>query len=71
MYHLLWQATALFIVPPIALQLARSPLVLKFDLSSVRLIWCGAAPLGKDLQAELSKRLRSVPVKQGTISPLF
>ena len=71
MYHLLWQATALFIVPPIALQLARSPLVLNFDLSSVRLIWCGAAPLGKDLQAELSKRLKSVPVKQGKTSPLF
>ena len=66
-FRLLFQVTFLFIVPPIALQLARSPLVMEYDLSTVRMLWCGAAPLGKDLQTELAHRFKTVPVKQGKI----
>ena len=57
--------TLLFIVPPIALQLVRSPLVSEYDLSSVRVMMCGAAPLGRDMQTELTARFKHAPVKQG------
>lgn len=42
------------IVPPIALQLAKHPAVSEYDLSSIRYILCGAAPLSADLQSESS-----------------
>ena len=38
--------TRLFLVPPIVLALAKHPVVDKYDLSSVRQIFSGAAPLG-------------------------
>ncbi|KAL0354936.1 UNVERIFIED_CONTAM: 4-coumarate--CoA ligase 1 [Sesamum radiatum] len=37
-------------VPPIVLAIAKSPLVDKYDLSSVRTVMSGAAPLGKELE---------------------
>jgi acyl-CoA synthetase (AMP-forming)/AMP-acid ligase II len=49
--------TRAYIVPPIALALAKHPLVAEFDLSSIRLMLSGAAPLGPDLQAACSERL--------------
>ena len=51
------RATATVIVPPIALALARHPVVDRYDLSSLRFVGCGAAPLGKDLEEECEKRL--------------
>lgn len=47
-------------VPPMVLFLAKSPLVDKYDLSSVILISSGAAPLGSDLCEEVQKRLPNV-----------
>jgi hypothetical protein len=32
---------------------AKNPIVLHYDLSSVRMVMLGAAPLGKDLEDEL------------------
>tara|TARA_Y100001934_G_scaffold235911_1_gene287051 strand:- start:28 stop:987 length:960 start_codon:yes stop_codon:yes gene_type:complete len=52
------------LVPPIVLGLAKHPIVDQFDLSSLRLVFSGAAPLGAELAAELSGRL-SCPVVQG------
>jgi acyl-CoA synthetase (AMP-forming)/AMP-acid ligase II len=52
------------LVPPIVLFLAKHPLVEKYDLSSLRFIGCGAAPLGKGIQQACSDRLK-VPVLQG------
>ena len=37
-------------VPPIVLAIAKSPVVDNYDLSSVRTVMSGAAPLGKDLE---------------------
>ncbi|KAL0425185.1 UNVERIFIED_CONTAM: 4-coumarate--CoA ligase 1 [Sesamum radiatum] len=37
-------------VPPIVLDIAKSPVVDKYDLSSVRTVMSGAAPLGKELE---------------------
>ncbi|KAL8280602.1 hypothetical protein RQP46_006925 [Phenoliferia psychrophenolica] len=52
-----YSATVSLLVPPIALLLAREPVVDKFNLSSLRLVLSGAAPLGKELEVELSNRI--------------
>jgi acyl-CoA synthetase (AMP-forming)/AMP-acid ligase II len=49
--------TGTVIVPPIALALARHPVVDRYDLSSLRFVGCGAAPLGKEIEEECAKRL--------------
>jgi len=59
-----YRATVLPIVPPIVLGLVKHPAVAEFDLSSVRLVFSGAAPLGEEIARELAKRL-GCPVVQG------
>lgn len=49
--------TRFFAVPPIVLGLAKHPIVDQFDMSSVRQIFSGAAPLGAELAAEAGARL--------------
>mmetsp|Transcript_72898 Transcript_72898/g.158223 ORF Transcript_72898/g.158223 Transcript_72898/m.158223 type:complete len:366 (-) Transcript_72898:152-1249(-) len=56
--------TQLYAVPPLILGLAKSPLVDKYDISSIRKVLCGAAPLGAELTEECSKRIGK-PVVQG------
>ncbi len=53
-----------YVVPPIALALAKHPLIDEHDLSSLRMIMSGAAPLGPELTDQVSKRL-DTPVTQG------
>ncbi len=50
--------TRLFLVPPIVLALAKHPIVDKYDLSSVRQVFSGAAPLGGEIAEAAAKRLR-------------
>jgi acyl-CoA synthetase (AMP-forming)/AMP-acid ligase II len=57
-------ATATIVVPPIARALARHPVVDRYDLSSLRFVGCGAAPLSKELEQECANRLGCV-VHQG------
>jgi acyl-CoA synthetase (AMP-forming)/AMP-acid ligase II len=45
------------VVPPIVLALARHPAVAGYDLSTLRLITSGAAPLGAGLATECAQRL--------------
>jgi acyl-CoA synthetase (AMP-forming)/AMP-acid ligase II len=52
------------LVPPIVVALAKHPLVAKYDLSSLREIGCGAAPLGAGVMAESGARV-GCPVRQG------
>src|SRR4029077_451323 len=59
-----YRITVLPLVPPIVLGLVKHPLVAKYDLSSVRLVFSGAAPLGEDMARELSGKL-GCPVVQG------
>lgn len=49
--------TRLFLVPPIVLALAKHPMVDKFDMSSVRQVFSGAAPLGGELAEAAANRL--------------
>ncbi|MEO8528969.1 MAG: AMP-binding protein, partial [Pseudolysinimonas sp.] len=51
------KCTYLFIAPPIAVALAKHPLIDEYDLSSVRAILSGAAPIGADLMAAVATRL--------------
>jgi acyl-CoA synthetase (AMP-forming)/AMP-acid ligase II len=59
-----YRATILPLVPPIVLGLVKHPAVAQHDLSSVRLVFSGAAPLGEDMARELSRKL-GCPVVQG------
>lgn len=45
------------VVPPIILALAKHPIVDKYDLSSLRVVFSGAAPLGAALAKAASERL--------------
>ncbi|MEM6986944.1 MAG: AMP-binding protein [Pseudomonadota bacterium] len=47
----------MWIVPPVALALAKHPLVDQFDLSSVEQVFSGAAPLGADVSEAVAARL--------------
>ncbi len=51
------KVTRLYIVPPIILALAKHPMVDEYDLSSVRQIFSGAAPLGAEVEAEAAERV--------------
>ena len=51
------RATGTVVVPPIVLALARHPAVDQYDVSSLRYVGCGAAPLGVELQQEAADRL--------------
>jgi acyl-CoA synthetase (AMP-forming)/AMP-acid ligase II len=62
--------TRAFVAPPIVLALAKHPMVDQFDLSSLRSITSGAAPLDADLAQAAEDRLRKgatdgVTVAQG------
>ncbi|KAL8749492.1 MAG: hypothetical protein Q9199_007648 [Rusavskia elegans] len=56
--------TFAYIVPPVVLLLSKHPIVDKYDLSSLRMMNCGAAPLTHELVEAVYKRVK-VPVKQG------
>ena len=51
------KVTRAYVVPPIVLALAKHPLVEKYDLSSLRQVVSGAAPLGPDLAHAASDRI--------------
>lgn len=59
-----YQITYASLPPPIILALAKHPSVAKYDLSSVKWLNSGAAPLGRDLVEQVWKRLL-IPVMQG------
>lgn len=58
------RASVLPLVPPIVLGMAKHPGVAQFDLSSVRMVFCGAAPLGDEIARTLAAKLKC-PVVQG------
>ncbi|TKA52072.1 hypothetical protein B0A53_04732 [Rhodotorula sp. CCFEE 5036] len=53
-----YKCTSALVVPPIALALAKHPIVDQYDLTSLRYILCGAAPLSAELQEALAARLK-------------
>jgi acyl-CoA synthetase (AMP-forming)/AMP-acid ligase II len=59
-----YRVTIAPLVPPIVLGLTKHPSIDEFDLSSLRLVFSGAAPLGEEIARGLSARL-GCPVVQG------
>lgn len=57
------KVTYTYVAPPIIVHLAKNPLVSNYDLSSLRMITCGAAPLTKELIYAVKDRL-GTEVKQ-------
>lgn len=56
--------THLWVVPPIILALAKNNVVKKYNLSSLKQIGSGAAPLGKELMQECAKNFPQAVVLQ-------
>ncbi|KAF3954767.1 hypothetical protein CMV_019933 [Castanea mollissima] len=52
-------------VPPIVLAIAKSPEVNKYDLSSIRTVMSGAAPMGKELEDAVRAKLPNAKLGQG------
>lgn len=59
-----YRVTRAHVVPPIVAELAKDPIVDDFDLSSLRLVGSGAAPLGAETARACSERI-GTPVLQG------
>jgi acyl-CoA synthetase (AMP-forming)/AMP-acid ligase II len=55
--HQRYSITQAFVVPPILLAMARHPSVDEYDISALEKIFCAAAPLGVELEAEAAARL--------------
>lgn len=52
-------------VPPLMVFLAKSPLIDEYDLSSLKIIWCGAAMLSKELEEKVKARINIPIIRQG------
>jgi acyl-CoA synthetase (AMP-forming)/AMP-acid ligase II len=52
-----YRVTNLFVVPPIMQFLAAHPLVDQYDMSTVQMVGCGAAPLSAALEEAVARRL--------------
>ncbi|CAA7046965.1 unnamed protein product [Microthlaspi erraticum] len=60
-----YRVTQLWVVPPVFLALAKQSIVKKYDLSSLKYVGSGAAPLGKDLMEECGRNIPNVVLMQG------
>ncbi|KAF3972073.1 hypothetical protein CMV_004399 [Castanea mollissima] len=60
-----FRVTHLWVVPPVILALAKQSVVKKYDLSSLKHVGSGAAPLGKDMMEECSRNVPNAVVAQG------
>ncbi|CAI0427771.1 unnamed protein product [Linum tenue] len=52
-------------VPPIVLAIAKSPEIDRYDLSSIRMVMSGAAPMGKELEDAVRAKLPNATLGQG------
>lgn len=57
------KARSLWIVPPVAIALAKHPIIDQFDLSGLEFVGCAAAPLGDELSDAVSTRLNCVTMQ--------
>lgn len=59
-----YKVTMLVVPPPIILILNKHPLVKNYDLSSLRDVRAGAAPMGKEMEKEVKDRLKLQHISQ-------
>lgn len=60
-----YKTNTAFLVPPLLVFLAKSPLVDKYDVSSLLILGCGAAPLSKEISDAVQSRLNVLALRQG------
>lgn len=62
-----YRCNIMFLVPPLMVFLAKHPMVDGYDLSSIRIIICGAAPLSSTLEQAVYDRLQNpnLTISQG------
>jgi 4-coumarate--CoA ligase len=66
-----WRVTVAAVVPPLVLALAKNPALEKYDLSSIRIVLSGAAPLGKELVDALRARVPQAVFGQVSVNFLL
>ncbi|KAH8383371.1 hypothetical protein KR009_008251 [Drosophila setifemur] len=54
-----------FMVPPLMVFLAKHPIVDKYDLSSLMVLLCGAAPLSRETEEQIKERIGVPFIRQG------
>ncbi|CEH15048.1 Acyl-CoA synthetase [Ceraceosorus bombacis] len=60
-----YKVTCCFVVPPMLVLIAKSPVVDKYDISTLAKVLCGAAPLSAELGDEVQKRCPHIKLTQG------
>ncbi|CAK9146281.1 unnamed protein product [Ilex paraguariensis] len=60
-----YKVTIGLFVPPIVLAIAKSPVIENYDLSSIRTVMSGAAPLGKELEDAVRAKFPNAKLGQG------
>lgn len=62
-----YRCNVLFLVPPLMVFLAKHPMVDGYNLNSMRIIICGAAPLSKELEQAVYDRMQNkkLTIRQG------
>lgn len=60
-----YKITHLTLVPPILIFLAKHPVVSQYDFSNLKEVFCGAAPLPRELAVEVQNRLNCPPIRNG------
>jgi len=63
--HRWLQVTTLLLVPPVMVHMAKSPLVSQYDLSSIRRVKCGAAPLSRETELQFKHVFNAGDIQQG------
>ena len=55
-------------VPPVMIHIAKSPLVSQYDLSSIRQVSCGGAPLNRETEQQFKQVVDAGDIQQGIIN---
>ncbi|KAL0380209.1 UNVERIFIED_CONTAM: 4-coumarate--CoA ligase-like 9 [Sesamum angustifolium] len=58
------RVTFIPVTPPLVVAMAKSDLVDKYDLSSLQVLGCGGAPLGKEVSGRFRKKFIHVEIFQ-------
>ncbi|XP_022137539.1 4-coumarate--CoA ligase-like 9 [Momordica charantia] len=60
-----YMVTYISVAPPLVVALAKSELKVKYDLSSLRILGCGGAPLGREIIEKFHEKFPNVEITQG------
>uniref|UniRef100_A0AAG5CN47 Luciferin 4-monooxygenase n=1 Tax=Anopheles atroparvus TaxID=41427 RepID=A0AAG5CN47_ANOAO len=60
-----YRVNLMTLVPPLMVFLAKHPMVDDYDLSSLMTLFCGAAPLSKEIEDQVRERLGVAFIRQG------